>query len=260
MWLVAAGLFFLFKCLTWSRRSARHSAIGVPGGCTYFFGWVGLDADEFRNESSGAAQPTGRDWALGVGKTLLGAATLWGLIRLLPADRPIVIGGAGFAGLLLLLHFGLFHLLALAWRQKGIAVEPVMRRPLLARSLADFWGQRWNRAYRRVSFDYFFRPAISRFGMSAGTLVAFFASGLIHELVISVPAGAGYGGPTAYFIIQGLGLLLERTVVCRRVTHSFPLCGWLYTLAFVLGPLPLLFHEAFLIRVIVPFLEVIGAR
>jgi alginate O-acetyltransferase complex protein AlgI len=192
--------------------------------------------------------------------TLLGAAVLWGLVRRLPADRTIVIGGVGFAGLLLLLHFGLFHLLALAWRRIGAGVSPIMRLPLLATSLADFWGQRWNRAYRWVSFDYFFRPAVRRFGPAAGTVIAFFASGLIHELVISVPAGAGYGGPTVYFVVQGLGLLLERTAACRRLTYSFPLGGWLYTLAFVLGPVALLFHEPFLTRVIVPFLEVIVAR
>ena len=260
MWLVAGSLFLLFKWLTWSRRSTRHSAIGGFSAWGYFCGWVGLDADEFCKSPSSVKQPVGRDWALAAGKTLLGAAVLWGRLRHLPADRPIVIGALGFASLLLVLHFGVFHLLALAWRRKGVPVEPIMCLPLLARSLADFWGQRWNRAYRQVSFDYFFRPAISRFGVAFGTLSAFLASGLIHELVISFPAGAGYGGPTLYFVIQGIGLLLERTTLCRRWTRSFPPCGRLLTLAFVLGPVGLLFHESFLTRVIVPFLEVIGAR
>ena len=190
----------------------------------------------------------------------MGAAVLWGLIRLLPADRPAMVAGAGFAALLIFLHFGLFHLLALLWRQNGVAVQPIMCQPLLATSLADFWGRRWNRAYRRVSFEYFFRPSVSRLGIAFGTLAAFLMSGLLHELVISFPAGAGYGGPTAYFVIQGVGLLFERTIVCRRIFARHPWLGWLYTLTFVVGPVGLLFHGPFLTRVIGPFLEAIGAR
>jgi hypothetical protein len=259
MWLVAVSLFVFFKRLTWSRRSLRHSSVGTTRTLGYLFGWVGLDADEF----CVLAQPNRTcgtwEWGLAIAKTLLGAGVLWGLIRRLPADQPIVIGGCGFAGLVLFLHFGLFHLLALAWQRHGVGVEPIMHVPLLATSLADFWGQRWNRAYRRVSFDWFFRPAVSRFGVAAGTLIAFIASGVIHEFVISYPAGAGYGGPTTYFFIQGLGLLLERTHLWRRLALRFPVVGWLSTLLIVLGPVGLLFHEPFLTRVIVPFLKVIGA-
>jgi hypothetical protein len=259
MWLLAGSLFAFFKWLTWSHRSMHRSSGGTTGTLGYLFGWVGLNADEFCAAASADRQPSAREWALAAAKTMLGAFLLWGLIRRLPADQPTVIGGAGFASLILFLHFGIFHLLALVWRQNGIGVEPIMHVPLLATSLADFWGQRWNRAYRRVSFDWFFRPAVSRFGVMAGTLIAFIASGVIHEVVISYPAGAGYGGPTAYFFIQGLGLLLERTHLWRRLALRFPVVGWLSTLVFVLGPVDLLFHESFLTRVIVPFLKVIGA-
>lgn len=260
MWLIAGALFFLFKWLTWSDRAPRYSCVGKRRKWAYFFGWVGMDADEFLRPSCSVKQAHFGEWALALGNTLLGAVVLWGLIRRLPEDQPIEIGGLGFAGLVLFLHFGLFHLLALVWRQNGIAVEPIMRAPLLAISLADFWGQRWNRAYRRVSFDYFFRPAVTRFGLTAGTLVAFLASGLIHELVISVPARAGYGRPTMYFGIQGLGILFERTAICRWLTLRFAGCGWFYTLGFLLCPIGLLFHDSFLTRVIGPFLVVIGAR
>jgi hypothetical protein len=34
---------------------------------------------------------------------------------------------------------------------------------------------------------------------AAAHLAAFAVSGLLHELAISLPVGAGYGGPTAYF-------------------------------------------------------------
>ncbi|MGE5191312.1 MAG: MBOAT family protein [Deltaproteobacteria bacterium] len=260
MWLMAVCLFAFFKWLTWSHRSARIRDIGAEYRLGYLFGWVGLDVDEFCALARFDRKVAAREWILAAMMTMCGAMALWVLIPHLPAAQPVSTGGLGFAGMLLFLHFGLFHLLALAWRRNGIAVEPIMHLPLLATSLADFWGRRWNRAYRQVSFDYFFRPAVSRFGVVVGTLIAFFASGLIHELVISFPAGAGYGGPTVYFVIQGLGLLFERSAAWRRLTRRYPFCGWLCTLVFLIGPVGLLFHEAFLTRVIAPFLEVIGAR
>src|SRR5262245_8149443 len=260
MWLLAGCLFAFFKRLTWAHRSARICGVGAKLKLAYLFGWVGLDVEEFCTPAPVEQEVAPNEWAVATLKTACGATLLWGLIPQLRNLPPVVIGGIGFAGLIVFLHFGQFHLLALAWRSAGVGVKPIMRSPLLATSLADFWGQRWNRAYRRVSYDWFFRPAVSRFGVVAGTLVAFFASGIIHDLVISVPAGAGYGSPTAYFVIQGTGLLLERAAAWRRLTSRFPICGWFYTLVFLIGPIGRLFHEPCLTRVIVPFLEGIGAR
>jgi alginate O-acetyltransferase complex protein AlgI len=259
MWIVAFTLFGLFKWITWSCRTLQFSKIGFRKQFAYCFGWVGFDADEFCTAPAPQATSSPSEWLVALGFTSIGAIILWGGIRFLPADRPALIGAFGFAGIILLLHFGLFHMLALVWRRAGVAVEPIMDHPFLAVSLADFWGRRWNRAYRRISFDYFFLPFVRRFGSSMGTLLAFISSGLIHELVISFPAGAGYGGPTAYFAIQGLALLAERTSPVRKLMQN-PFCGWLYTAVFVLAPAGLLFHAPFLTRVIVPFLEWIGAR
>lgn len=260
MWIVASTLFWIFKWLTWSRRSVQYSAISLTRSLGYFCGWVGLDANEFCDRSFADHRPTANEWRIATANTLLGAIVLWGLTRTLPANRLALVGGVGFAGLILFLHFGLFHLLALVWRLAGIGVQTIMHFPFRATSLSDFWGQRWNRAYRQISFVLFFRPATSRYGVVAGTLIAFLFSGLFHELVISFPAGAGYGGPTAYFLIQGAGLLIERNSLCRAILKTHRWIGWCYTLVFTVGPVGLLFHAPFLTRVILPFLRVIGAR
>jgi len=63
-------------------------------------------------------------------------------------------------------------------------------------------------------------------------LAVFFVSGLLHELVISFPAGGGWGLPTLYFVLHGGLVWLERHGVLRPRR-------WL-TILFVLLPLPLL--------------------
>src|SRR5207302_81500 len=102
----------------------------------------------------------------------------------------------------LFLHFGVFHLLALAWRRVGVKVLPVMRAPLLATSLSDFWSSRWNTAFSKLANELVFRPLTRRWGVTKAMLGVFLLSGLVHEAVISIPARAGFGFPTAYFILQ----------------------------------------------------------
>ena len=85
-----------------------------------------------------------------------------------------------------------------------------MHAPILATSLGDFWGRRWNLAFRDLAHSYIFRPLIRRTGPAAATLAAFVASGVIHDAVISIPARGGYGLPTLYFSIQGVAVLIER--------------------------------------------------
>jgi alginate O-acetyltransferase complex protein AlgI len=95
-------------------------------------------------------------------------------------------------------------------------------------------------------------------GPRAALLITFLISGLIHDLLISVPAGAGYGLPTAYFLLQAVGLLFERTRLGRRWLGR-PLMARCFAIAVVSLPAPLLFHTPFVKRVFLPFMVAIGA-
>jgi hypothetical protein len=74
-------------------------------------------------------------------------------------------------------------------------------------------------------------------------------------MAISVPVGAGYGLPLAYFLGHGLLVLVERTLA----SSGFVFAGWVgrcWTALWVLAPLPLLFHRPFLAGVLWPLLGI----
>src|SRR5206468_11479577 len=201
----------------------------------------------------GALSHRGRTTAVGSAKVLLGAVLLFGLGRLAP--RPRVTGWIGMIGMILALHFGMFALLAIAWRAYGVDVRPSMDAPLNSTSLGEFWGRRWNGAFNQLAFENIFRPVARSTGPILGTIVAFLASGLIHELVISLPARTGYGLPTAYFLLQGCGVIIQHRV--PRIRHG--MAGQFFTAFIVAVPAFWLFHPPFVRNVILPFMKAIGA-
>src|SRR5205807_918310 len=82
-------------------------------------------------------------WRAPVLKAALGAVLLFGAVRQAAKGEALWIGWTGMLGIILVLHFGIFELLAAAWRCAGISVKPVMRAPIRATSLREFWGRGW---------------------------------------------------------------------------------------------------------------------
>jgi alginate O-acetyltransferase complex protein AlgI len=134
-----------------------------------------------------------------------------------------------------------------------------MNWPVLSANLSEFWGKRWNTAFRDLTFRFLFAPLSRRLGPRGGVAAGFLFSGVVHDLVISVPAGGGYGWPTLYFVLQGLGLLAERSAFGRRVGLGDGWRGRASTAVVVIGPAYGLFHPPFVLTIIVPFLAAIGA-
>jgi alginate O-acetyltransferase complex protein AlgI len=182
---------------------------------------------------------------------------LFGVARHTP--EPLLAGWIGMVGMVLLLHFGLFHLLSAGWRALRVDAPPIMNAPLRSTSVSEFWGQRWNAAFNDLALRLVFRPAVRRLGSAGATLLAFLVSGLIHELVISLPAGAGFGLPSGYFLLQGLGVLTERSALGQRLGLRTGVRGWIFTMIVVAGPVFWLFHPPFVNKVILPFMQASGA-
>jgi alginate O-acetyltransferase complex protein AlgI len=162
-------------------------------------------------------------------------------------------------GLVLLLHFGTFQIAALFWQSLGIDALPIMSAPLRSRSLSELWGKRWNLGFRQLAHDLIFSPLHRILGGGATMFLVFVVSGLLHDLVISVPARGGYGLPTIYFLFQGMGVAVERSPFGRNLGLGKGLHGWLFVAAFAVGPIYLLFHPPFVLRVIIPFMKAVHA-
>jgi alginate O-acetyltransferase complex protein AlgI len=84
-----------------------------------------------------------------------------------------------------------------------------MRNPLSSETVAEFWGGRWNLAFKQLVYPFLYSPLKLRIGSTRAMVVTFLVSGLIHEIVISLPANGGWGLPTLYFLIQPIGMSCE---------------------------------------------------
>ncbi|MBI2897296.1 MAG: hypothetical protein HYY06_27305 [Deltaproteobacteria bacterium] len=108
-------------------------------------------------------------------------------------------------------------LITASYRLGGIAVGTMHDAPILSRSLAEFWGQRWNRPVHAWLRQFFFVALARRGRPRLGVLAAFVASALIHAWIVLVPVGlAGAGMMLAFFGLQGLLVLVEDRLAVRR--------------------------------------------
>jgi predicted DCC family thiol-disulfide oxidoreductase YuxK len=256
MWTLALALYVGCKWLSYRRADVVPSEVPVGRRFGYLLAWPGMDAKSFLKDRSSLEKPLASEWFFTFGKIVLGLI-IWRLTRKVSAD-PLLTGWLGMIGLILILHFGLLSLVSLLWRAAGVEAIPLMREPLKARSLGELWGFRWNTGFHYLADRFVFRPLRPVLGWRAAMLAVFAVSGLIHDLVISVPARGGYGLPTAYFLVQGLGILFEHTRLARRLGVGRHGRGWLFTMIVAAGPAFWLFHPPFVLNVIVPFFRTIG--
>jgi len=257
MWILAVAIFSAFKWCASRRAIDRRVPATFFRRAAFLFLWPGMDAVRFFDPTCVPEKPLIGEWLFALAKSAFGAALIWGAARF--AGNGWAAGWIAMVGLIFLLHFGIFHLLALFWRRNGIDARPIMNWPARAHSLGDFWGNRWNAGFSDFAFGLLFTRLAARMPPRIATLIIFLFSGLIHELVITFPAGGGYGLPTFYFAIQGAGMLLERSHLGLRLKLRRTLRGRIFAIGVVTLPIFALFPEAFVLRVMVPFFQIIKA-
>jgi len=210
-----------------------------------FVGWFGMRPAVFTTLGSPGLPGSGEMIAGGLRSIAIGAGLLVAATTAAPYWRWLATALA-LPALSLILHFGFFDLVAAFWRRQGVACDELFRHPLRSKSLAEFWSRRWNVGYSEMISAVVHRPLREKFGAHAALLGSFLASGLFHELAISVPVHAGYGLPASYFLLHGLLVGLE-----RRMSRP---PGRLWTLFWLIAPLPLLFPPAFIRGIVWPLI------
>jgi hypothetical protein len=257
MWALAGAMFGGCKWLTWRQVPAGRAAWWRHAA--YLLAWPGMDAEAFLGPQRGTVtRPPAVEWGAAILNLLVGASLFWGVAGWVREEHAIARGWVGMAGLVLMIHFGAFHLLSCAWRAAGVDARPLMNGPLRSHGVSEFWGQRWNTAFRDLTHQFLFRPLTRRFGPRAALGVGFLVSGVVHDLVISVPAGGGYGGPTAYFVVQAIGMCVERSRWAKALGLGRGRMGWSYAMLVVAVPSFALFHPLFVRNVVLPFLAAAG--
>ena len=253
--LIAAGLLGMKGIVLVEERRRGLAPLPFARWLGFTAAWPGMQPRLFaRRAAPGALPGTRALLARGLVRIACGAV-LVALARLawVALQSRLLVSACLLAGLSLLLHFGLCNLLAGAWRACGVPCDALFRAPLRAQSLAEFWARRWNLAFSEMTSIAVYRPLSRAIGRGPAVMAGFLASGLLHEMAISLPARAGYGGPLLYFALHGGLLLVERA----RAASGRPLEGWagrLWTVVWLVAPLPLLFHRPFLEGVVWPLI------
>ena len=249
-----AILLGLIKCaVALKQPRARLREFSRLGLLLYFTIWPGVELRAFdkrvpRVGYSEDDYEKQRDLFRGAGCFVAGAALL---VAVAWNATKLSFDGATWlmlAALLLIVHFGIGAMLPWAVRQLGFAVGPLFRAPERAQSLANFWSRRWNLPFVEMDRLLFLRPLHKRLGARGALIGVFVVSGLFHELGVSYPAFAGWGGPLLYFVIQGVLVVLVEPKLPLKLQR---IGAWLA----ILAPLPLLFHAPFRAELIWPFVQ-----
>jgi hypothetical protein len=258
MTVICAVIYSSFKWISW--KTCRRPAASWLHKLAWWLAWPGMDVARFLSqptdpESLRASAGEGL-WALL--KTLVGAGLFLVGLACIGNGHEYAGGWCGMVGMVLMVHFGVFHLISCGWRLAEIDAPPIMDRPLSAQTLGEFWGRRWNRAFRDAVYVPLFRPVARRWGPLAAMWAVFLFSGVIHEAAISVPAGAGFGLPTLYFVLQSLAIVFQNSRVGRWLAVDRGPQGHVFTLFVVFAPVAMLFHPPFVYRVILPLMHAVS--
>jgi alginate O-acetyltransferase complex protein AlgI len=252
MWVYAVVLFLAAKGVT----VASLNAPNPRRLWAYLLLWPGLDAQAFCGNARPVA-PAWKEFRRGLLNMIAGGLLLIAAMQLEESSLWYVAGWLGMIAVILILHFGCFLLLSIYWRARGVDAQPVMRSPITAASLSKLWSGRWNTAFTALMHAHVFKPTAKRFGVVAGTVTVFALSGILHEAVISVPAGTGYGLPTVYFLLQCGGVLMEKSAMGRRLGLGGGLRGRMFAFAIAGSPIFILFPPSFVANVVIPMIKAI---
>lgn len=234
--LIAAslGMIWLIKvaALCWQKSDSiqLRSRLGI---FIFLFAWPGVSVMGFTDK--GEVHPsTGSRFFEAWLTFLTGTAILIG-VSLIGRGESTLLNYVALLSILLIIHLGLVEVIADGIRLLGFSPASLFDRPYLATSLRDFWSVRWNRAFVDMNKIFIMGPLRNKVPLAVLIFSIFAISGILHELGISYADGVSWGHPLLYFVIQAVGMEIEKH-------QNFPrTLVW----SWIILPAPLLFTPAF---------------
>jgi alginate O-acetyltransferase complex protein AlgI len=235
----------------------------------FAIGWLGMRPSEFAQVPSRLLTGAGELIRRGIVRLagglalMLAARWTWTACEGVVGEtlRLALVMALLLPGVSLVLHFGLLNVLAGMWRRVGADCKALFRAPLRSTSLTEFWGRRWNLAFSEMTAVGVFRPLREWVGTRGATVASFLFSGVLHELAISLPVKAGFGLPMLYFALHALAMWLEKSLATAGwAVDRRAWLGRAWAAAWLILPLPLLFHAPFLRGCVAPLMGIAAAR
>jgi len=115
----------------------------------------------------------------------------------------------------------------------GVSIPSTFRDPHRSRTLAEFWGKRWNLVIRNLLAGGVFKPLVKLTGMPAlARLATFAASGVLHVVPLAVTGQdrAVFTVMFAFFVIVGVLTEVEKVLLLKGQ-------AWLAVVFLVVSPL-----------------------
>lgn len=261
MLVIITAFFMIMKICVVSMPKSEGPKLTRFQTLIFFLFWPGMQPARLLERKAGL------DWwkDAGWGMVFVALGVLWSVGVKSGVDAglcPDVASLLSLPGISMMGHVGGLRLLRGGLRFVGYDVEQLFVDPLFATSMADFWGKRWNVAFsdmNRFVFVAAIRTALvedlkisKAVAGQAGVFTAFIASALLHELGITVPVLAGYGGPSLYFLIQGFCVVVEKLPRVTTWRENNPVIARLLMWVAIAAPFPICFVVPFRTEIALP--------
>ena len=185
-----------------------------------FLAFLGNPLQLVQRRTGCERQPTARenrrDWLRSLAGLVLALALLrWGG-TVDWSVWPFLLEHTVRAGAFFLMVLFLFQQLAALMRMMGAYTINPENRPLRSRTPAEFW-RRYNRWIGQFLEEDVFKPLGGRRHPVRVTMVVFALSGLGHEYIFYIATGKVQGYQMAFFLLQGLAVVMTLRVKPKGV-------------------------------------------
>jgi hypothetical protein len=121
-------------------------------------------------------------------------------------------------------------------RQPAADWPALSARPWMATSIVDFWAFRWHQSFRHTFVAFGARPGGALLGRPGAFLGGFGVSSVLHYVGLwGLGNGTEFWSAGAFFVLMGVGTVLERVWQRTTGTQVRGFWGWAWTMAWTLS-------------------------